>query len=370
MHRQRLCVRCERDEAGIAHLVLLVLVVVLGILVASAYLGSSGNRLASSRPAPNIDVGKVTDTLDPSVVDLTATQAAGRGRVAGTGLVLTATGLVLTNNHVIAGAEAISGQVGGAGTRYTGNVVGYDVTDDLAIVQLEGVAGLQVAPIGDSAGAHVGDSIVAIGNAGGAGGTPAAAAGTIIALGQRVTATDSLGSQRETLSDMIEISAAIQPGDSGGPVVDRASRVIGLTAAATSGGDLMPGHAVSGFAIPIDRAVAIARQIRAGESSETVHVGPRAILGVQVKTVRSTPSVASVHGAVIGLVRNNSPARTAGLRADDVIVAVDGSDIASLADLNAALDRRRPGDTIQLGWTESDGQSRTASVVLITGPPL
>jgi S1-C subfamily serine protease len=277
---------------------------------------------------------------------------------------------VLTNNHVIAGAETISGQVAGNGPRYRGRVVGYDVTDDLAIVQLEGASGLPPAPIGDPASAHVGDSIVAIGNAGGAGGTPASAAGTIRALGQRVTATDSFGSERETLSDMIEVSAAIEPGDSGGPVVDTASRVIGLTAAATTGGDLLPAGGVSGFAIPIDRALEVARRIDAGESSKSVHVGPRAILGVQVKTVQSTPAVASVHGAVVGLVENSSPARAAGLRADDVIVAVDGADIASLTDLNAALDLRRPGDTIQLGWTDGDGHSRTASVVLVAGPPL
>jgi S1-C subfamily serine protease len=360
----------ERNEAGIAHLVLLVLVVVLGILLASAYWGSTGTQTPTSVPAPNIDVDKVTGTIDPSVVNLTATLATGRGQVAGTGVVLTSSGAVVTNNHVIAGTETISAQVGGAGTRYTAHVVGYDVTDDLAVVQLDGASGLRVAPIGDPASARVGDSIVAIGNAGGVGGTPATAAGTITAFGQRVTATDSFGTERETLTDMIEISAAIEPGDSGGPVVDNASRVIGLTAAAATGGDLLPASAVSGFAIPIDRAVEIARQIRAGESSKSVHVGPRAILGVQVKTVQSTPSVAGVHGAVVGLVENSSPAEAAGLRADAVIVAVDGSDISSLTDLNAALDRRRPGDTIQLGWIDTDGHSRTASVGLLAGPPL
>ncbi len=263
----------ERNEAGVAHLVLLVLLVVLGILLASAYWGSTGNQTPTSARTPNIDVDKVTGIIDPSVVDLTATLATGRGQVAGTGLVLTSAGAVLTNNHVIAGTETISAQVGGAGTKYTAHVVGYDVTDDLAVVQLEGASDLPVAPIGDTASAHVGDSIVAIGNAGGVGGTPSSAAGTITAFGQRVTATDSFGTDRETLSDMIEISAAIEPGDSGGPVVDTASRVIGLTAAAATGGDLLPASAVSGFAIPIDRAREVADQIRAGRSSKSVHVG-------------------------------------------------------------------------------------------------
>ncbi len=348
---------------------LLVLLVVLGVLVASALLGSK-SKVARSGPAPDIDVAAVAKTLDGSVADIDATLAQSRGRVAGTGIVLSASGSILTNNHVIAGADDITAQIGGTGRRYRAKVIGYDVSQDLAVLQLDGAGGLTPAPIGDPTLARVGDSVVAIGNAGGRGGTPATAAGTITAFGQRVTATDSAGSDREILTDTIEIAATVEPGDSGGPVADTDHRVIGLTAAATAGSDETASTGVSGFAIPIDRALVIARQITAGRSSATVHIGDRAILGVQIKTVQSSPAVASVDGAVVGLVQNNSPAGAAGLRADDVIVSVDDSDVSSLADLNARLEARHPGDRVQLGWTDADGHLRTASVVLLSGPPL
>ena len=346
------------------------LVVLLGVLLASALLGSKSNPVAPNAPAPDIDVAAAARALDVSVTDINAELAQARGQVAGTGVVLSASGSVLTNNHVIAGADDITAQIGGSGRRFPARVVGYDVTDDIAILQLDGASGLTPASIGNPAGERVGDSVVAIGNARGAGGTPATAAGTITAFGQRVTATDSAGSESETLSNMIEIAASVEPGDSGGPVVDTSHHVIGLTAAATTGTDSFPASGVSGFAIPIDRALTIARQITAGRRSATVHIGPRAILGVQVKTVRSTPAVASVDGAVVGLVENDSPARVAGLRADDVIVSVDRIDISSLTDLNAALDSHHPGDVVLLGWTDASGHIRTASVALLSGPPL
>jgi S1-C subfamily serine protease len=363
-------VRSSREQRGFAHVVLLALVVALGVLLATALLGAKSNTVAANGPAPDIDVAAASRALDPSVTVIDATLAQARGAVAGTGLVVSASGTVLTNNHVIAGADDITAQVGGTGRRYAAHVVGYDVTHDIAVLQLEGAPPLTAAPIGNPALAHVGDSVVALGNARGRGGAPATAAGTITALGQRVTATDSEGSDRETLTDMIQIAARVEPGDSGGPVVDAQHRVIGLTAAATTGTDTLPAASVSGFAIPIDRALAIAHQITAGRRSATVHIGPRAILGVQVKTVQSTPAVAAVDGAVVGLVENSSPARAAGLRADDVIVSVDGADVSSLANLNAALDPHQPGDVIQLGWTDGTGQKRTASVTLLSGPPL
>lgn len=362
--------RRSREHAGFAHIVLLVLVVVLGVLLATALLGSKSKLAGSSRAAPDIDVAAAAAAVDPSVAVIDATLAQARGRVAGTGLVVSASGTMLTNNHVIAGADDITAQIAGTGRRYPAHVVGYDVTHDIAVLQLQGAPALLAAPIGDPTRLHVGDSVVAIGNARGRGGAPATAAGTVTALGQKVTATDSEGSERETLTDMIQIAAAVEPGDSGGPIVDVNHRVVGLTAAATTGTDALPAASISGFAIPIDRALAIVHEITAGRRSDTVHIGPRAILGVLVKTVRSTPAVASVDGAVVGLVENSSPARAAGLRADDVIVSIDATDVSSLANLNAALDRHRPGDEVRLGWTDATGQKRTAFVILLSGPPL
>ena len=339
-------------------------------IVAAVGTRSPVTPVAVGSTATGADVATVVRATDPSVVDISALLSSARGSVAGTGLVLSASGSVLTNNHVIAGTSEITAQVGGSGRRYYASVVGYDVPDDLAVLQLEGATGLTPARLGDPAAAHRGDDVVAIGNALGLGGIPTGQAGTITAFGQSVTATDGSGRNGEALSGLIAFAAEIEPGDSGGPLVDARGQVIGLTTAATVADGPLIATAPRGFAIPIDRAAAVAAQIDRGQASAKVHVGQRAILGLTVKTVQSTPSVARVAGAVVGLVDVSSPAHAAGIRADDVIVSVDLAPVGSLTALNAALDRRHPGDVVTLGWTDATGQFRTASVRLLAGPPL
>ncbi len=367
----------EGDD-GFAHLVLIVLIAVIGVLLLTAWLDGSapstttevGQTETPRTGRAHVDVESVVAQVDPTTVDITTVLSGGRGQAAATGIILTPTGEVLTNNHVIAGATQINAQVDGTGRRYTARVLGYDVGDDVALLQLDGASGLRAAVTAPSTTARVGDGVVAIGNAHGLGSAPIPEAGTITAFGQRVTAGDA-GAPSETLSDMIEISSPVQPGDSGGPLVDAQARVIGMTTAAADEPAGQSTGVGDGFAIPIERAEAIVAEIRAGRGSDTVHIGPRAVLGVAIKTVRSAPAVADVHGAVVGLVDNTGPAGAVGLRADDVIVAVDGTAIGSLADLEKTLDHYRPGDEINLAWTESaTGQSRTASLRLIAGPPL
>jgi S1-C subfamily serine protease len=362
----------NESSSGFAHLVLLVLLTAIAALFVVAAVGTRNpvSPVSVGNTVAGFDVAAITRATDPSVVDISALLASARGSVAGTGLVLSASGIVLTNNHVIAGTSEITAHVGGTGRRYFANVLGYDVTHDLAVLQLVGAAGLTPARLGHQAGARPGDEVVAIGNALGLDGTPTGQAGTISAFGRSVTATDASGRNGETLSGMIEFAAQIEPGDSGGPLVDARGEVIGLTTAATVGDGPLIATAPMGFAIPIDRAVATAREIERGQASATVHVGPRAVLGLTVKSVQSTPSVAGVAGAVVGLVAHSSPAYTAGIRADDVIVSVDRTSVGSLADLNVALDRRRPGDVVELGWTDADGHFRTGPVRLLAGPPL
>ncbi len=347
-----------------------IVAIVLGVLVSAAVIGVSGNSTRDPGAIARIDAAAIGRVIDRSVVDISTALSGARGHVAATGIVLSATGTVLTNNHVIAGATTISARVGGTGRRYVAVVTGYDVTDDIAVLRLDGAADLVPAPIGDPATVRVGDAMVAVGNARGLGGIPHAAAGHVVALGQRVAATNRAGFDGETLPDTIEVSATVQPGDSGGPLVDADGRVIGLIAATSTGARSRDATAIGGFAIPIDRATAIARTISAGRSTAAVHVGPRAVLGVAIKTTQSIPGVDLVHGAVVGLADNNGPARAAGLRAGDVIVAVDGVDVSSVADLDAALDQRRPGDVVQLYWTTTTGLPGTAAVRLVTGPPL
>ncbi|MDP9168465.1 MAG: trypsin-like peptidase domain-containing protein, partial [Actinomycetota bacterium] len=162
------------------------------------------------------------------VVDVTSTLPLQNEIAAGTGMVLTSGGAILTNNHVIRGATSVTVTVVATGTVYQATVVGADPSDDIAVLQVVGAPRLAVARFGDSTTVHVGNAVVGVGNAGGVGGAPSAAPGVVTALHQAITATDANGGNPETLTDMIASNAQIQPGDSGGPLVNGAGQVIGV----------------------------------------------------------------------------------------------------------------------------------------------
>jgi S1-C subfamily serine protease len=195
---------------------------------------------------------------------------------AGTGIVLSSSGEVLTNNHVIRGATAIRVTDVSAGRTYTATVAGYSVSKDLAVLKLGNAHGLQTAVIGNSATIEVGDRVTAVGNAGGTG-VLSTKSGELTGLARAITVSDDEGGSTR-LKGLIETSAPLQPGDSGGPLLSH-GRVVGIDAAASSGFRLQGGGG-EGFAIPINSALTIATQIEAGHRSSTVHVGPTAFLGV------------------------------------------------------------------------------------------
>jgi S1-C subfamily serine protease len=201
------------------------------------------------------------------------------------------------------------------------------------------------------------DRIVALGNALGRGGTPAIAEGTVTALDQTIKAGD-VGGPSQTLTGLIEISAPLVPGDSGGPVVNTSGQVVGMNVAASPQNGRR--NSSDSFAIPINSALDIAHQIQAGQSSTNVHIGARALLGVQV---------AQGDGATVAAVQPGSPADGAGLTAGDVIVSVGNKTISSVDDLPTALDSYHPGDAVSIGWVDTNGQHHTATVKLIAGPP-
>jgi S1-C subfamily serine protease len=205
----------------------------------------------------------VADQVDPAVVDVT-TVLGGGDIAAGTGMILTPSGEVLTNNHVIQGGTSLTVRVGGTGPERTARVVGVDAAADVALLQIEGASGLPTVSIGDSSAVHVGDTVVAIGNALGRQGTPVATRGSITALDQSITALDA-GSGTEALAGLIQIDAPIQPGDSGGPLVDADGRVIGMDTAAAGGFHRRPGS-TEGFAIPIGAAMSVVQRIRSGHA--------------------------------------------------------------------------------------------------------
>lgn len=287
------------------------------------------------------------------------------GSAAGTGMVLTSSGEVLTNNHVIAGATTVRVVVPGTGRTYAASVVGYDVSDDVAVLQLRGASGLDTVTIGDSSALSVGQAVRAVGNAGGTG-SLTSATGTVTGLGRSITASTENG-RSEQLTGLVETNAELRPGDSGGPLLDSSGRVVGMdTAASTSGGGFgFSSYASAGsnsFAIPIDRALSIARQIESGDSSATVHVGGTAFLGVSVAS--ATGSGAAVEGVVSG-----SAAERTGLASGDTITAIDGQPIDSADAVASVLAGKRPGDEVTLTWADGDGAQRSATVTLGSGPP-
>lgn len=331
--------------------------------------GSTGAVPGTGGASASANTAAIAAAVDPALVDIGTTLAQGGG-AAGTGMVLTASGLVLTNNHVIEDASTISAQVDGTGRTYSATVVGYSVTDDVALIQLSGASGLATVTTGNPSSLRVGQPIVAIGNALGKGGTPSAVAGAVTALDRTITASDP-GTLTETLNGLIEVNAPIQPGDSGGPVVDSAGQVVGMdTAASVSGGNQfgVQSGTGQGYAIAIDDALNLVRQIEAGQTSTTVHIGPRGLLGVEVSDSAPDGSVA-VSGAYVDQVEAGSPAAAAGITPGDTVVSVNGTTVSSSSDLTDLLANAAPGATEIVGWTDAAGSSHSATVQLVNGPP-
>jgi S1-C subfamily serine protease len=299
-------------------------------------------------------------------------------------MVLTSTGEVLTNNHVIDGATSIKVTDIGNGRTYTAKVVGYDQTKDVAVLQLVGASGLKTVTLSSSS-PQAGQKVVALGNAGGKGGTPSVATGTVTGLGQSITASDESSGQAEQLTGLVQTNADIQPGDSGGPLVNTYGQVVGMDTAASSSPSTTGFQSPTGqtqtqtqaFAIPISEASSIASAIEAGTSSSTTHLGATAFLGVEVSSSAAVGGYgngyggsggSSASGVVVAGVVSGSAAGQAGLAAGDEITSVAGHAITSSSDIQSVLGNYHPGDKISISWTDQSGQSQTATVVLTTGP--
>jgi len=338
----------------------------------------------------------VYHAVEPGVVDVSANLEYLQETAKGTGFVIdAAAGLILTNNHVIDGATNVTITLVTSGRSYPAHVLGYDRADDVALLQVRGVPRLKAVRIGSSVRAGVGTPVLAIGNEGGQGGSPTVAPGMISGLDRTIIASDKSAGLTETLYGMLQTSADIRPGDSGGPLADAGGRVIGIDTAA--GGDTV----YSGYAIPIDRAMPIARQIAAGREGARVQIGLPAFLGVLLPDSTSTSpqrqasqqlhqtgavsgsgrgctsgdttaapaSIAPVEtGALVDGVLCGTPADQAGLFAGDVITAVGGQAVTSPRSLTALLSRYRPGSGIALAWVAPGGSLHTAVVTLAAGP--
>ena len=313
-------------------------------------------------PAPastRLDQARVERELTPGLVDLRANLQYSHEVSVNTGIIVSADGLVLTSNNDIVGSTSVTATLVGSGRTYTARVLGYDATQDVALLKLEGAAHLTAVTLGNSSQVTIGMPVLALGNAQGQGGvTPAA--GVITALDRSISSgMGDLGLAPQNLRGMQQTSAHVGPGDDGGPLADSDGRVIGMITTANS-----PSGQLStvGFAIPINTAMTIARQISRGQASSTVYLGEPGFLGVHVKASRD-PS-----GALIADVIGGTPASRAGLAAGDIITGLNGLPVTTPASLHTLLQRYHSGDVVSVRWTALHGATHTTQITLGNGP--
>jgi S1-C subfamily serine protease len=325
----------------------------LAALIALAAIGS-GTAFAATRTTSR--------PVGTGVVVIETNLAYQNAAAAGTGIVLTSSGRILTNNHVIAGATTIRVVVPKTTHTYTARVVGYDTTADVAVLQLQNAAHLKTVTTGNASNLKLGARVTAVGNAGGTG-KLTSSRGNVTGLHRSITVQGDNGTT-EQLTGLIETNAALQPGDSGGPLLNSAGRVVGIDTAASSNSFFADSASNDGYAIPIGKATTIAKQIVAGRSSATVHIGATAFLGVQLGNSPFVGQGATIVGVVPG-----APAAAAGLVPGDVIIAVGGTAVSGPSDIAPIVLAHRPGDKVTITYADATGQTQNASVTLASGPP-
>ena len=308
--------------------------------------------------------GAAETSLTTGVVEV-RTHFGSSGVGAATAMVVTPSGEVLTNNHVIRGATQIRVRVPETGRTYRARVLGYSVSADVALLKLRGASGLETVTVGNSSTVEIGDRVTAVGNAGGTG-RLTAKNGTVTGLGLTITVGDGHGGSAR-LTRLIKTSADLREGDSGGALLDRAGRVIGMNAAA-SVDDRLRSDGSDGYVIPINRATLIATQIESGRSSASIHVGATPFLGISVDR-SSALGDAVGRGVLVAGVKAGSPAAHAGIRAGDTVVSVNGNVVRTYAKLVTRLLRWHPGDKVRVAWIDDLGGRQAATVTLANGPP-
>ena len=367
---------------------------------------SPHDNQASIGPGARLNQAAVEQKVRPGLVDITSQLKYASETAEGTGMILSPGGLVLTNNHVIDGATQVTVVLAdNASQHYTAQVIGYDQADDVALLKLTGAAGLATVSFGNSSQVRVGTPVLALGDAQGKGGVTAAP-GAISGLNRSIQASDEGSDTTEDLNHMLETNAQIQQGDSGGALANNAGQVIGMITAANTGSDGQPGG-TTGFAIPIDFALNVARQIVSGQSTATVSIGVPGFLGVEVAqstspdprqqaadqqgngqggTRRGGPRgrpacvvgsqqpgvprkiAPAGSGALILGVLCGTAAQTRGLVPGDVIVSVDGQAVTTPGSLTTITARYHPGTVVSVVWEDTRGAQHTTKIRLGTGP--
>ena len=402
--------RSRRVKGLLIYSVVAVLAAAAGVgATLAVHVAGSGQRTqavaVASIPATMNDA-TVYDKVEPGVVDVSADLQYLDETAEGTGFVIdAAAGLVLTNNHVIDGATSVTVTPVAEGKSYQAAVVGYDLRDDVAVLRIKGASGLKAVTTGNSDALTVGTQVLALGNEAGQGGPPTVAPGVISSMGRSIVASDQSSGLTETLHGMLQTSADIRPGDSGGPLANAAGQVVGIDTAAGSGG---AGMRFAGYAIPINTALSVASQIAAAHPGPAIRLGMPAFLGVLLPDSASTSpdqqaaqeeqsqdgtagngsssgrgcvngdtssytavpaAIAPARsGALVDGVVCGTPAASAGLVAGDVITSFGGHTVTSARALSSVLDADQPGTRAELDWVGINGARHSATVTLGTGP--
>src|SRR5579859_4142409 len=343
------------------------------------------SRAAGPGPAGAINATRIAAIVGPAVVNINTRLDAleGGGKAAGTGMIVSRGGDIVTNNHVVQGADTVAVTIPGRGT-HPAALVGADPSADIAVLHVSGLPGLPTVRFGPSSRVAVGDQVVAIGNALGLGGSPTVSQGIISATGRAITATDQTGSNPEQLHGLLQTDAPIAPGNSGGPLVDAAGTVIGMDTAAASAGT---GGASLGFAIPASTIRAVTGQITAHNNAPGLIYGRRPFLGIEIASSSQAANAASpfgpfgnpfglgpaaatpsgTRGVIVAAVDPGSPAARAGIANGDVITAVGGHPTPTNAALSRQIAAHRPGQEVSIALRTQRG-SRTVQVRLGQGP--
>ena len=327
--------------------------------------GQSQNSAATASTADE-KVGVVTVL---TTVDYNA-----QSRAAGTGMVMTAGGLILTNNHVIADSTNIAVTVESTGKTYDATLVGTDATNDVAVLQLinssgDDVTGLDPVTFDTNGATAVGDEVHSVGNASGTGDL-VTAAGSVTAIDESITVGNEYTGASESLNGLIQLASDVVSGDSGGPLFDNQGEVIGIVTAASSGRST-----ITGFAIDIDAALRVVRQIDSGVETGTVQIGYPAFLGIQLSGAAGSaagvptgvPTGVPAGVPVAGVFADKSAA-AAGIVAGDTITAIDDAAVTSAAQLTEIVSAHSAGDQVVMSWIDASGTSQSATVTLGEGP--
>jgi S1-C subfamily serine protease len=344
---------------GRGAVVLVVVALVAGTAGAALTRIVDGPRRSSLSPVTQsirldgatLNVAGVVAKAAPSVVSIQA-DLGGRqgGRAAGTGVILTAAGEVLTNAHVVEGATAVRVTLAGESQARSAEVVGTDPTADLALLRITGASGLRAAELGTSAAVAVGDDVVAIGNALALRGGPTVTRGIVSALDR------SLDTDTDTITGLIQTDASISSGNSGGPLVNAKGQVIGInTAVAASGGGTSAENI--GFAIAIDQAMPVVERLRNHQPAASA-----GYLGIQ-----SADPTDGSRGATVMAVETGSPAAGAGLKVGDLITQIGDKSVDGAAALASAVRSHKPGDKVAVHLVR-DGKSLVVNATLATRP--